>query len=451
MVISQTVTSDTLEINLPKNATGSILAIIDGNSYIYELVDGFAKIDLSAIPKGPHNLTIKYTGDENYERFEKTASFYMPEHDPNLDIKTEVDEYGSVKVTATAEKNATGNVTITIIDAVTGETVDSDVGELVNGSYVLGDIGYTFKKGKYNVTVAYGGDTYYYADTVNGTLTIDKQIISPKTTQLDVKGGEINVTVDLGVNATGKVHVVYPSGYVDNVTIENGKVNFNAVFMRETGPLSLVLDYDGDDNYYGFFEYFIDFTIKKATFITAKPISVVYKNNAKWTINLKDAELKAVAGQTIKVTVNGKAYSAKTDAKGNAVVTIPANMVPKKYTAKIVFAGTALLDDDFENVKFTVKKATPKLTAKKKTFKAKTKVKKYTVVLKDHKKKAMKKVKVTLKVKGKKYTVKTNKKGNAVFKIKNLKKKGTYKAKITIKATKYFNKVAKTVKIKVKR
>ncbi|MBP3790554.1 MAG: hypothetical protein ILA26_00825 [Methanobrevibacter sp.] len=63
----------------------------------------------------------------------------------------------------------------------------------------------------------------------------------------------------------------------------------------------------------------------------------------------------------------------------------------------------------------------------------------------------MKKAKVTLKIKGKKaIKAKTNSKGKAVFKIKKLTKKGTYKATVTFKANKYYNKVTKKVKIRVK-
>lgn len=98
----------------------------------------------------------------------------------------------------------------------------------------------------------------------------------------------------------------------------------------------------------------------------------------------------------------------------------------------------------------TVKKLTPKLTAKKATFKVKTKTKKYTVILKTNKNKAMKKVKLYLKVNGKTYTAKTNSKGKATFKITKLKKKGTFKATITFKGNKNYKKVTKTIKIKCK-
>ena len=59
----------------------------------------------------------------------------------------------------------------------------------------------------------------------------------------------------------------------------------------------------------------------------------------------------------------------------------------------------------------------------------------------------MKKVKLTLKVKGKTYKATTNAKGKATFKIKKLTKKGKYTAKVTYKGDKYFN--AKTAKVKI--
>ena len=96
-----------------------------------------------------------------------------------------------------------------------------------------------------------------------------------------------------------------------------------------------------------------------------------------------------------------------------------------------------------------VKKAT-KIIAKKKTFKVKTKVKKYTITLKSGTK-LVKKVKVTLKVKGKTYKATTNSKGKATFKIKNLKKKGKFNAVIKFAGNKNYKASSKKVKITVKK
>ncbi len=127
-----------------------------------------------------------------------------------------------------------------------------------------------------------------------------------------------------------------------------------------------------------------------------------------------------------------------------------ATLVPKTYTALISFAGNANYKASSKSVKVVVNKTKAKLTAKKKTFKRKVKNKKYSVTLKTNKGKVMKKVVLTLKVKGKTIKAKTNIKGKAVFKIKNLKKKGTFTAVIKFKGNKYYKKLSKKVKIRVK-
>ena len=125
-------------------------------------------------------------------------------------------------------------------------------------------------------------------------------------------------------------------------------------------------------------------------------------------------------------------------------------MVPKKYTARVLYKGTDTLLSDIYEFKLTVKKASPKLTAKKKTFKKSKKIKKYSVILKDNKGKAIKKAKLTIKVGKKKFTAKTNSKGKAVFKLKKLSKKAKCTAKITYNGNKYFKKLTKKVKIIIK-
>ena len=187
---------------------------------------------------------------------------------------------------------------------------------------------------------------------------------------------------------------------------------------------------------------------KDKTKLTAKAVKATYNKNKNLVITLKDSQGKALSGAKVTVNLNGaKTYT--TDKNGQIKINV-AKLVPKKYTAKVTFAGNKNYLKSTADVKVTVKKATPKMTAKKKTFKKVKKVKKYTITLKDNTGKAIKKAKVTLKVKGKTYKAKTNSKGKATFKITKLKKKGTFKATVTYKGDKYYNKVTKKAKIKVK-
>ena len=165
-----------------------------------------------------------------------------------------------------------------------------------------------------------------------------------------------------------------------------------------------------------------------------------------YSITLKDAKGNPLAKKAITITYNGKNYKATTTAKGVAKVTLKATKIGSKK-ATIKFAGDKVYKAITKTVTIKVTKQASKLTAAKKTFKAKTKTKKYTITLKSKSGKAISKVKVTLKVKGKTYKATTNAKGKATFKITKLTKKGKYSAKVKFAGTKYFT--GKTVKPKI--
>lgn len=173
----------------------------------------------------------------------------------------------------------------------------------------------------------------------------------------------------------------------------------------------------------------------------------VYGKGDKLVVTLKDTNGNIIPNSELSVELNGKTTILITDSKGRDSMNV--NLAPGTYYAHISFEDNGYYTSGHTTVKVTVKKATPKLTAKKTTFKLKAKSKKYIVTLKNNLKKAMKNVKVTVKVKGKTYTAKTNSKGKATFKLK-LTKKGTFKATVTYKGNKYYNKVTKKVNIKVK-
>ena len=167
---------------------------------------------------------------------------------------------------------------------------------------------------------------------------------------------------------------------------------------------------------------------------------------------------------SLKIIVDGKTVRCEDISSLKYIVP---DLTVGTHHIRIIYFGKYLGADEaynsiyeaiyINNFKITVKKATPapvkvatKIVASKKTFKVKTKTKKYTITLKAGKK-LVKKVKVTLKVKGKTYKATTNSKGKATFKIKNLKKKGRYTATIKFAGNKNYKASSKKVKITVKK
>ena len=338
---------------------------------------------------------------------------------------------------------------------------------IINGINVL-DLNKTGSAGVYPTTLVYMYNT-------TGSKLQKEVYISNGADLLGSYGGLanticVNSTIDVDSrDATSAVAYIFANGAADgrgtvviNGVNETHPWNGNAYStdlytkditstVKDSNEISVI--FSGTSGSFTALQQIIVVTkiIPVATAITAPSVTTVYNTNKNLVVTLKDIDGNAIEGAKVTVTLNGKATVLTTKANGQVILAIPANLVPKNYDVTINYAGDDTHIKSTATSKVVVKKASVKLTAKKATFKAKKKTKKYTVTLKNNKGKVMKKVKLTLKVKGKKYTAKTNSKGKATFNLKKLTKKGKYTATITYKGDKYFNKLTKKAKITVKK
>ena len=154
----------------------------------------------------------------------------------------------------------------------------------------------------------------------------------------------------------------------------------------------------------------------KTYLITAKTKSI--------SATLKDENGVVLANKKVSFTVNGKTYTATTNANGVATVKVSLTTA-KAYAVTIKYAGEDKYGAASVSSKITVNKVAVKATVPKKTFKKAAKTKKVTFTLKTSAGKAIAKKKITFKVNGKTYTATTNAKGVATAKI-TITKKGTY-------------------------
>lgn len=176
--------------------------------------------------------------------------------------------------------------------------------------------------------------------------------------------------------------------------------------------------------------------------IEAADLTKVYTANTKYSVTVKKGNETLTSG-TVIFTIDNKEVTGHIGSDGVATVSLK-NLKPGTHFVVVEYG------DVLVKKVITVKKATPKLTAKNKAFKKAKKTKKYAVTLKTNEGKALKNTKVTIKVKGKTYKAQTNSKGKATFKITKLNKKGKFKAVVKSKKTDCYNSVSKKVKITVK-
>ena len=357
---------------------------------------------------------------------------------PNTNVGT------PIQIIISESHGLNGTVTITIDNGDYNVEIDNGVGSIT--------INPIMTPGIYKAILNYVGTGNFSSATeesnsfkvgINPEIAIgnianfeEGQSVTIKVTAVETFNGELNISI-AGIN-----YAVNMANGAGETTISNLK----------PGTYKATINYPGDASYSAFTTESNSFTVTAkplATSITTKAVTTVYNGGKYIVATLKDANGKALSGLTVQIKLNGKTKTLNTDKNGQVKLSTN-GLAPKTYTATITFNGNSKYLKSSRSVKVTVKKAKAKLTAKAKTFKRKVKVKKYKITLKTNKNKVMKKVKVTLKVNKKTFTAKTNKKGVATFKIKNLKKKGKFTAVIKFAGDKYYNKLTKKVKIKVK-
>ena len=305
----------------------------------------------------------------------------------------------------------------------------------------------------YDAVIRFEGNENYSESFQTVKVTVEKISTNIRASDVSTIYNEDNYLVvnltDVDGNALSGVEVNVTLGSAKSYTTdEKGLIKINVANLVPKA-YDANISFAGND-YYSESSASAKVSVNKiSTKLTSTAVSTIYNKNKYLVIKLADVDGKALAGVKVKVTL-GSAKSYTTDKNGQIKINV-GKLVPKTYNAKISFAGNTNYAASSKTVKVTVKKAAVKMTAKNKAFKLKANVKKYAIVLKNNVKKAIKGVKVTLKVNKKTYNAKTNKKGKAVFKIKNLKKKGTYNTVIRFAGNKYYKKVSKKVKISVKK
>jgi hypothetical protein len=340
-------------------------------------------------------------------------------------------------------------------------------------TYVSDDIfAMTFE----NCTFANSKSDIIIADKV--TASFDNDCTFPVTavdSAIDITSSEKGVVVITLTDGTAPVvgatvkYTINGGTELSNLTDGNGQIKITGL----KGLVDILANFTGNGAY--------NANSTSKSFDFRDNTNIVISNESKVIIITLTDGTAPVVGATVKYTINGGTeLSNLTDGNGQIKITD----VPDEFEINATYLGDNLYkqssnsqkfnftkppvnnntdDKNNSNVKPTdnnnqktdqqktkvTKKAT-KITAKKATFKAKKKTKKYSIILKAGKK-AISKVKVTIKVGKKTYAAKTNAKGKATFNLKKLTKKGKYTAVIKFAGNKNYKATSTKVKITVKK
>ena len=306
----------TVDVILPKEASGNVTITIDNKDYISVVKNGKASQVISNLSSDNYTLLVKYGGNKEYASVNSTKNINVAKASPKLEVAIKNVDYGENLIIEVILNGANNDKLTGMVD-VTINNKNYTVG-VVNGRGI--DIGDKLPAGVYNFSAAWSGNDNYNGTNTSGSFKVNK--IAPR---IDVLVNDIV----FGQNAI--VNIVLPEDVNDNVifsvddvektlVIVNGKANY-AVKDLDSGNHMIMVKYEGSDKY---------------TSVNATKNIKVAKANASLNVIVNDVDYGNV--YVIDTVLTGVNNAKLTE---NIFVTIN----NKNYTVKVVNGKGTLLGD----------------------------------------------------------------------------------------------------------
>ncbi|MFM5883594.1 Ig-like domain repeat protein [Methanobrevibacter gottschalkii] len=431
-----------INITLPGDVTNTVDVVFGYNSQNINLENGVGTVKFSDLDVGNYNATVIYYGDAKYLKSTQIISFNVTKAKPTVDVNISGNKLGQdLVINIALPSDVKNNVTVGIDNISQDVKVTNGVGKAIFKDLTIGE---------HVLIIDYSGDSNYLNTTEGIYFNVSKAIpvIDIDVKNIYVKGKEV-IDIALPDDATGSVTI-----FINGVEQKTVNDNISSIVLTKSGlaagTYNVMVSYTGDSKYESA-NTTVQFKVSKyKAKLTASSKTYNVKVKTKYYyITLKNNKNKVMKKIKVYLKVNGVTYSATTNSYGKASFKLSKLTKKGTYDALITYKGTSYYNKLTKKVTIAVK-ATPKLTAYSAKLKKSVNAKKYSVTLRTDKYKAMKYTKVTLKVNGKIYTVKTNSLGKATFKITNLNKKAKFLAVISYSGSKYYYSATKKVILTVR-
>ena len=230
-----------VKVNLPKDATGSVVVTADDKSKTVEIDRGIAIANISSLNAGNKSIHVSYAGDSKYSSINGSKVITVNKKSPSISISADNIKYGeSLKVKVEISDNISGDIIVSCgeisktVKAKNG-LVSTEISGLTAGSQII--------------TAKFNGNFNYGEASQLKTISVSKVIPNISVDANDIKYGEtLNVKVNLPRDATGNV-VISVDGISKTTAVKDGIANAEISGLT-AGSKTVNVKYEGDGNYY---------------------------------------------------------------------------------------------------------------------------------------------------------------------------------------------------------
>ena len=314
----------TVTVNVPSDATGDVTVSVDGKEYNVAIENGKAVKTIADLKANDYTVTVKYSGDNNYNANQNTTEFTVSKiSDYNMNITVpEFKEGVNSTINVVLPKDATGTVTVEIGGKNYTANVTDGVANVIIPGLGVGD---------YNITTTYSGDAKYDLMTKKGNITVipnvdvnldvdDVVMVYHDGTRLvakltDYQGKPIvNATIYFNINGVNYART----------TDANGTASI--ALNLESGAYPVIVAYNGSASYSKISK---NITVTINPSIIADDLVKMYKNDTKFSAKFLGSDGKVLANTTVKFNINGVLYTRTTNNDG--VGSLAINLRPGEY------------------------------------------------------------------------------------------------------------------------
>ena len=416
--------SETINVTVNDDATGTVSITVKNETgdVVYsnssELSGSKASFTVPDLSAGKYNVTVEYSGDNNYNAEIGKANFTVNKIDTPVNLETENITYGEEEtISVSVNDDATGSVTITIYSKddtpVYSETVPIDK---ASAQITVPEL----NAGNYTVHVDYSGDGNYKPGSADGKFEVAKADAIVEIHVYDIIYGEIE-ELTVTCNAPGNV-TIYVNGVNITLPLEEGYGHtlFAALLNAYSGKAQWDLEnlaagtyparvhYNGNENYNEAEDEDVFNVLKKETSVSVSVDDIKVGEDAVINVELSPS---AAPGK-LTITVDGKEYTV-TPKNGKASLKVP-GLKAGNHTVTVSYPGSENYTDSSNETTFTVSKVKPDIDVSAPTIKVGEDGKITVTLPKDAT------GKVTIEIDGKNYTSQI-KDGKAVFTVSGLK------------------------------
>lgn len=425
-----------INIKLSENISANVHVDINSNKQVISLVNGIYELNITNLKVGTYNIRVSYKGDDVYSACENTtATIVVNSNNAGLkanssDVKIGEDVIINVKINSTV----TGKIIVKLDD-------NEYIVKLTNdkGIVTISNLGI----GTYTADVIFDGDDIFHASKINVTFTVSKKELSENINiSMDIPEGTTapEFSINLPSDVTGNFTVT-----VDGTPYTQELVNGSATVKipeLSVGNHTISSSYSGDSNYNGFTPANQTVNISKASIPGGEnALNIITPNGTESpTFSIK---LPSDAKGNLTVTVDGNTTYTQELVNGSANITV-SGLSKGNHNITITYTGDNKYSPVLKTTTLNVHIPVYAISNNKDIhpyYSAKTYYK--VLITKDGKAVGIGE-NVTIKYNGRTYTVKTDSKGYATFKINTELKVKKY----TITASYKGNTVKNTISIK---